>query len=221
MTSSRDAADLTDSLLEWTRRLFPDATIVPAPSAIPREPPKTPPADKRITLALSGLRSFNGDRRGDALSRRVQLDYAFDVEFADPLDQHQAVVDLAFALLDRDDVADASTVVSTGSVVSVSFELVRRQELARAKPVRSAKFDLRPNVPIKGMVQAESGFPLARARLQLESDDRLIIADDQGKFAFNAAEGSVLKAVVSARGKSRKVELQPNKPNIVTLTMES
>lgn len=221
MTSSRDAADLTGSLLEWTSRLFPDATVVPAPTSRPAQPTKTPPPDKQVTLALSGLRSFNGDRRRDAVSRRVQLDYAFDVAFADPLLQNQAIVDLAFALLERDDVADASSVVSTGSVLSVSFELVRSRELPRAKPVEKAKFDLRPNVPIKGIVQAESGIPLARARLQLKNDDRLIIADEKGRFAFDAVQGDAIKALVSARGKSRDVELQPNVPNLVTLAMES
>lgn len=221
MTSTRDAADLTDSLLEWTRRLFPDATIVPASTCAKAEAGKTQPAEHQITLALAGLKGFNTDRRADAVSRRVQLDYTFDVAFADPLSQQQAVVDLAFALLDRDDVTDASNVTGQGSIVSVSFELVRRRELPRAKIVEKAKFDLRPNVPVKGIVQAESGVPLARARLQLHSDDRLIIADDGGRFAFDAAEGAVLKAIVSARGKTKDVELQPNTSNIVTLAMES
>lgn len=221
MTSSHDAADLTDSLLAWTRRLFPDATVVPMATVKQDLPAKTSPPDKQITLALNGLKSFNTDRRSDALSRRVRLDYAFDVGFADPLAQHQAIVDLAFALLDRDDVADASSVLSTGSCVSVSLELVRTQQLRRAKPVEKAKFDLRPNVPVKGIVQAENGIPLARARLQLKDGDRLIIADENGRFAFDAADGTVLKAFVSARGKTKDVELQPSTANVVTLAMES
>jgi hypothetical protein len=221
MTSTRDAAELTSSLLQWTSDLFPDAAVAAAPTGPTVEPANKPAPDEQITLSLAGIRSVNGDRRGDALSRRLQLEYAFDVAFADPLAQHQAIADLAFALLEREDVGDAE-VRSDASRVTVTFELHRRRELPRAKRVQQQpRFDLRPNTWILGVVQAENGVPVARARLQLRNDSRMIIADESGSFAFEAPDGAKLKAIVSARGRSADVELQPNKSNIITLAMES
>jgi hypothetical protein len=220
MTSTRDAAELTSSLLEWTSDLFPDAVVAPAPTRTLAEPPKKPPPENQVTLFLAAVRGLNGDRRGDALSRRLQLEYAFEVAFADPLAQHQAIADLAFALLEREDVGDAA-VRSDASRVTATFELHRSRELPRAKRVQQSRFDLRPNTRILGIVQAENGVRVARARLQLRDDSRMIIADENGSFAFEAPDGAKLKAIVSARGKSTDVELQPNKSNIITLAMES
>jgi hypothetical protein len=220
MTSTRDAAELTSSLLEWTIGLFPDAVVAAAPTSPTAELETKPAAEERITLSLASIRSINGDRRGDALSRRLQLEYAFDVAFADPLAQHQTMADLVFALLEREDVGDAA-VHSDASRVTVAFELHRRRELPRAKRVQQSRFDLRPNTRILGMVRAENGVAVARARVQLRNNSRMIIADENGSFAFEAPDGAKLKATVSARGKSADVELQPNKSNIITLAMES
>jgi hypothetical protein len=155
------------------------------------------------------------------VSRKLQLEYEFEVAFADPIAGHQAIADLAFAILERDDVGERGEVVrGENSTLAATFVLHRQRDLPRAKPVREAIFDLHPNARVSGSVRAENGFPIARARLQVRDSDRLIVTDNDGGFAFSAPDGRTVRATVTAKGKTADVELKPGDPNVITLAME-
>ena len=101
------------------------------------------------------------------------------------------------------------------------FTVVRSTELPRAKPVREAVVDVRPNNRVAGLVLADGDIPIPKARIRITGSDRLIIADHNGHFDFAAPAGLSVKAVVSAKGRETHVELTPGQPNIVTLSMEA
>ena len=219
MAGTHDAADLTNSLVDWTRTVCPDATVIVAP-AVAGAQSKSPP-DKAVLIRLVGVEATNGPRSGDAVSGRLQLDYRFDIAFADPVAGHQALADLAFAMVERDDLDQRSEVVrGIDGSLSASFALTRRRDLPRAKPVRERVIDLHPQARVAGVVRAENGFPIPRARLQVRDSDRLIVTGSDGAFAFAAPDGMTVRATVSAKGRTTDVELKPGDPNIITLNME-
>jgi len=217
MAGTTDAADLTNSLVDWVRSVCPDVTVEVVGSAVPAKSK----SDKTILIRLTGVEATTGPRTGDAVSSRLQLDYRFDIAFTDPVAGHQALADLAFAMLERDDLDQRGEVVrgSDGSL-SASFVLTRRRDLPRAKPVRERVINLHPQARVAGVVQAENGFPIPRAQLQVRDSDRLIVTDSDGAFAFAAPDGLAVRATVRAKGRTTDVELQPGDANIITLTME-
>jgi hypothetical protein len=220
MTSTHDAADLTSSLLDWVRSVRPDASVQVADSGAEAET-TTPKSDRAIMVRLVRLDGTTGPRSGDAVSSKLQLEYEFDVAFADPIVGHQALADLAFALLERNDLGERGEKVrSENGALSATFVLHRRRDLPRAKPVRETKIDLHPQAWVAGFVRAENGFPIARARLQVRDSDRLFITGNDGGFAFSAPEGMPVRATISAKGRTADVELRPGDPNIITLAME-
>ena len=220
MTSTHDASNLTDSLVDWVRSVRSDATVRVA-SSKDSGPPRKPASDRQITIRLVRVEGASGPRTGDSLSQKLSLEYAFDVAFADPAAEHQAIADLAFAILERDDLGERREVVrGENGTLAATFVLHRERDLPRAKPVREAIFDLHPNARVTGSVQAENGFPIARARLQVRDSDRLIVTDSNGGFAFTAPEGRTVHATVRAKGKTADVELRPGDPNVITLAME-
>jgi hypothetical protein len=219
MAGTNDAADLTNSLADWARGVCPDATVEIL-SAIPNAGAK-PKSDKLITVDLTGMEATIGPRTGDAVSSRLQLDYRFNVAFADPVAGHQALADLAFAMLERDDLDRRSEVVrGSDGALSASFVLTRRRDLPRAKPVRERVINLHPQARVAGVVRAENGFPIPRAQLQVRDSDRLIVTDSDGAFAFAAPDGLTVRATVSAKGRTTDVELKPGDANIITIAME-
>jgi len=221
MTGTHDAADLTGSLVDWVRSVRPDATVRVVPGRDnPKDAGKAAP-DKDIAVRLVRIEGATGPRSGDAVSRKLQLEYRFEVAFADPVAEHQAIADLAFAMLERDDLGEASdTVRGENSSLGATFILHRQRDLPRAKPVREAVIDLQPQARVAGFVRAQNGFPIARARLQVHDSDRLIVTGNDGGFAFAAPDGTTVRATVSAKGKTADVELRPGDPNLITLTME-
>lgn len=221
MTSTHDASNLTDSLADWVRSVRPDANVRLVSSKASAAAPAKPASAKEITIRLVRVEGLSDPRSGDSLSHKLSLEYQFDVAFADPVAEHQAIADLAFAILERDDLGERREVVrgENGSLAA-TFVLQRERELPRAKPVREAIFDLHPNAQVTGSVRAENGFPIARARLQVRDSDRLIVTDSNGGFAFSAPEGRTVRATVSAKGRTADVELRPGDPNLITLAME-
>ena len=218
MTGTRDAADLTNGLVDWARTICPDATVEVAPAG---QPAAKPASDKAIILRLTGVEETTGPRTGDAVSGRLQLDYRLEIVFADAVAGHQALADLAFAMLERDDLDQRSEVVrGSDNALSASFVLTRRRDLPRAKPVRERVIDLHPQARVVGVVRAENGFPIPRARLQVRDSDRLIVTGSDGAFAFAAPDGMTVHATVSAKGRTTDVELKPGDANIITLAME-
>jgi hypothetical protein len=222
MTGTHDAADLTNSLVDWARGVCPKAEVVVAPLLEAPDTKAGSSPDNAILVRLARVEGTTGPRSGDAVSNRLQLDYRFEVAFADPVAGHQALADLAFALLERDDLDRSSDVVhgDNGSL-SASFILHRRRELPRAKRVRETRLQLVPQAQVTGFVRAENGFPLARAHLQVRDSDRLIVTGNDGGFALSAPDGTTVHATVTAKGRSADVELKPGDPNIITLAMES
>lgn len=222
MAGTHDVADLTSSLVDWVHSVRPDANVRVASSAHGADGGANPPSDKDIAVRLVGLEGSSGPRSRDSVTTNLRLEYAFEVAFADPVAGQQALADLAFGILDREDLAERSEVVrAEDGALSATFILHRRRDLPRAKPVREAKVDLRLQSRVAGFVRAENGFPIARARLQFRNSSRLIFTDNDGGFAFPAPDGIAVHATVSAKGKSADVELKPGEPNLITLAMES
>ena len=221
MTGTHDAADLTDSLVDWVRGVRPDASVrVASGRDSPKDAGKAP-SDKDIAIRLVRIEGAAGPRSGDAVSHKLRLEYRFDVAFVDPVAEHQAIADLAFAMLERDDLGECGDVVrGENSSLAATFVLHRQRDLPRAKPVREAVIDIHPQARVAGFVRAQNGFPIARARLQVHDSGRLIVTGNDGGFAFAAPDGMTVRATVSAKGKTADVELKPGDPNLITLSME-
>lgn len=221
MAGTHDVADLTRSLVEWVRGVRPDAAVQVAQSTT-RADETAANSDNTIFIRLVRLEGTTGQRSGDAVSCKMQLEYSFDVAFSDAVAGQQALADLAFALLERDNLGERSEIArGENGALTATFVLHRRRELPRAKPVREAVIDLHPQGRVAGHVQAENGFRIARARLQVRDSDRFIITGNDGEFAFAAPDGIPLHATVSAKGRSTEVELKPGDPNIIILAMET
>ena len=217
MAGTHDAADVTGSLVDWVRGILagrsgaggiPSARLRQAKNRSGRDGPPSP--DRR------GARSASND----AVSGRLELEYAFEVQYADAVAGHQALADLAFAMLERDDFGENDVVRGENCALAATFVLHRPRDLPRAKPVREAVIDLLPQARVAGFVRAENGFPIARARLQVRNSDRLIVTGNDGGFAFAAPAGMAVRATVTAKGKTADVELRPGDSNLVTLAME-
>jgi len=212
-----DAADITNELADWVRGVLPNATVrVASHKADNSAEPQT---DRDVVVRLARVQGTRGLRSVEAVTAKLELQYAFEVRYADPVAGHQAFADLAFAMLERDDLGDA--VHGENGALAATVVLHRRRELPRAKPVREAVIDLHPHGRIAGFVRAENGFPIVRARLQIRDSDRLIVTGNDGGFAFAAPAGLPVRAIVSAKGKTADVELKPGQSNLVTLAMES
>jgi hypothetical protein len=221
MTGTRDAADMTASLVDWARSVRPDANVQVASGREDSTDSGKDPSDKDITVRLVRIEGSAGPRSGDAVTRKLRLEYRFDVAFADPVAEHQAIADLAFAMLEREDLGEAGDMVrGENSSLGATFVLHRQRDLPRAKPVRETVIELQPQARVAGFVRAQNGFPIARARLQVHDSGRLIVTGNDGGFAFAAPDGTAVRATVSAKGKSADVELRPGDPNLITLTME-
>ena len=221
MTGTHDVADLAGSLVDWVHSIRPDATVWFASGRSGPDDNRKPASDKEIGIRLVRVEGVAGPRSSEAVSGKLRLEYEFAVEFADPVAEQQALADLTFAILDRDDLSERSEVVrGENSALTATFELERRRELPRPKPVRETVFDLHPTAQIRGIVCAENGFPIARARLQVRDSDRLVITGRDGGFAFSAPDGTALHATVTAKGTTTDVELRPGDPNLITLAME-
>lgn len=217
MTGMRDAADVTSDLVEWVRSILPGAAVRVAPQQ--PDDPAEPESDSDVIVRLVRIDGTRGLRAVDSVSARLELHYAFEVAYADPLAGHQALADLAFAMLERDDLGDA--VHADNGALSATFVLHRRRDLPRAKPVREAVINLHPQGRIAGFVRAENGFPIVRAHVRIRDSDRLIVTGNDGGFAFAAPAGLPVHATVTAKGKTADVELKPGESNLVTLAMES
>jgi hypothetical protein len=221
MKGTNDAADLTGKLVEWVRSVRPDASVrVASGRAEPGDSAKPSP-DKDIAVRLVRIEGAAGPRSVDAVSHKLQLEYEFEVTFDDPIAEHQAIADLAFAMLERDDLGRSGDLVrGENSSLAATFVLHRQRDLPRAKPVRETIFNLHPQARVTGFVRAENGFPIARARLRVHDSDRLIFTGNDGGFEFAAPDGTTVRATVSAKGKAADVELRPGDPNLITLAME-
>jgi translation initiation factor IF-1 len=219
MTGTRDAADLTNRLVDWVRSVRPDAKVRVASSRDEAE--VKPASDKDIAVRLVRVECETGPRSGEAVSGKLQLEYEFRVAFVDPVAEHQAIADLAFAMLEHDDLGERGEVIrGENSALAATFVLRRQRDLPRAKPVRETVFHLRPQTRVAGFVRAQNGFPIARARLRVHDSNRLIVTGNDGGFAFAAPDGVTVRATVSAKGKTADVELKPGDPNLITLAME-
>jgi len=222
MTGTHDAADLTDKLVDWVRSVRPDAKVRVASSRPDSEASDKTPPDKDIAIRLIRVEGAMGPRSVEAVTHKLQLEYRFEVAFADPAAEHQALADLAFALLEGHEALGECNDIVRGENggLGATFLLSRQRDLPRAKPVRETVFNLHPQARVAGYVRAQNGFPIARARLRVHDTDRLIITGNDGGFAFAAPDGTSVRATVSAKGKSADVELKPGDPNLITLAME-
>ena len=222
MTSTHDATILSESLVDWVQSVRPDAAVRIVSGRGESNGSAKAKSDKEITVRLVRVEGMSEPRSGDAVSRKLSVEYQFGVTYADPLAENQAIADLAFAILDRDDLGERREVVSSeNGALSATFVLHRQRDLPRAKPVRETVFELHPNARVTGSVRAENGFPIARARLEVRDINRMIVTDNDGGFAFAAPAGIAVRATVSAKGKTADVELKPGEPNFITLAMES
>jgi len=222
MAGTHDVADLTSSLVDWVHSLRPDASVRVVSSRRPTDNgAQKLPSGGEIAIRLVRIEGSSGPRSQDQVSARLQLEYAFEVAFADPVAEQQALADLAVGILERDDLGERSEVVrAENGGLSARFVLHRRRDLPRAKLVRETRFDLHPQASVSGFVRAENGFPIARAKLQVRDSDRLIVTGNDGGFAFSAPGGTTVRAIVSAKGRTADVELKPGETNLITLAME-
>lgn len=217
----RDVAEFTSSLIQWAGTLLPDLDVRAVGARNAQSPDKSSEIDT-VLIRLASVEGLNGPRSGDAISRRLTLEYEFDLKGLDPPAEHQALADLTFALLERSDLAEGHSVIrGEQASVRACFTVIRSTELPRARPVREAVIDVRPNNRVAGLVLAEGDVPIPKARIRIAGSDRLIIADQNGHFDFAAPAGLAVKAVVSAKGRETHVELTPGQPNVITLSMEA
>jgi hypothetical protein len=93
------------------RTLRPDTNVRVVSSRPQADNGGKPTADGEIAIRLVRIEGISGPRSQDAVSSRLQLEYAFDVAFADPVAEQQALADLAFGILERDDLGERSDVV--------------------------------------------------------------------------------------------------------------
>jgi len=215
----RDVADFTSSLIEWAGDSLQGLKIraASARSASEEEIPET----DVVLVRLAAVECSNGPRSREAVSRRLKLIYQFDISAEDPVAEHQALADLAFALSERSDLAEGHELVrGEHASLRACFTLDRRSDLPQAKPVREAIFDLHPNSRISGVVRSEDDVPISRARIQILGTSQLFITDPEGAFVFAAPQGSSVRARVSAKGRSADFELKTDTPNLLTLAME-
>lgn len=222
MRGMHDVADLTSSLVEWAQAVCPQAKVQAASTRVGPPGSDGPRGKDRILLRLTAIEALNGGRSRGAVASFVKLQYRFELDFADAAEEHQALADLAFALLERDDLAEGEgAVLGEQGSIRASFLLERKRALPRARPVREAMVRLQPTARISGQVQAENGFPITRAQLQIRNSDQLIVTGHNGEFAFEAPEGFAVRATVTAKGRTADVELKPGAANVITLAMES
>ena len=215
----RDVADFTSNLIEWAGDTLPGLKIRAASA---KNLQQNQNADTDVVLVrLAAVECSNGPRSRESVSRRLKLVYQFDIAAQDPIAEHQALADLAFALSERSDLAEGHELIR-GEQASLQayFTLDRRTDLPQPKPVREAIFDLHPNGRVSGIVRSEDDVPISRARIQILGTSQLIITDPAGAFAFAAPQGSSVRARVSAKGKSADFELKTDTPNLLTLAME-
>lgn len=219
LRNMHDVVDITNKLILWANGLLP-AFQVRAASARPGSSENSGSSGDTVLVRIASIETLNSPRSHEGVTSRLKLGYRFDVVAAEPLNEQQALADLAFGLIERDDCAD-ERIQSDGSAVAATFVVERTSPLPRAKPVREAIFDLRSNVQVHGRVESEGRTPLPKATLHVHGSGQLVIADNHGGFAFNAPHGAVLRATVKAKGKAAEVELQPEQLNVITLAMES
>lgn len=220
MRGTHDVADFTSKLVEWAAEMLPGLNVMPGSSRLPLEDANAGAANT-VLVRLATVEGLNGTRSRDTVGHRLKLEYRFDLLIADPVVEHQTLADLAFALLERPDVAESDeTIRGESGSIRACFTLDRRRDLPRAKPVREAVIDLYPQAQVAGFVRADDGFPIARARVRVLNTDRLILTGNDGGFAFAAPEGLTVRATVTAKGKTADVELKPGDTNVITLAME-
>ena len=215
----RDVADFTSKLIEWAGDSLPGLKIRAAGANRVHQDQNA--GSDVVLVRLAEMECSNGPRSRDAVSRRLKLVYRFDISADDPLAEHQALADLAFALSERSDLAEGHEVIrGENASLQACFTLDRRVDLPQAKPVREAIFDLHPNGRINGIVRSENDVPISKARIQILGTSQLIITDPEGAFAFAAPQGSSVRARVSAKGRSADFELKTDTTNLLTLAME-
>lgn len=220
MGGTQDVANFTGSLVDWVRDILPEVSVE-AGSGRDSAPGDPKPATDQAVVRLASVEGLNGPRSSAAVARRLKLNYRFDLSLADPAAEHQALADLAFALLERDDLAEGHELIrGERASIEASFALDRRRDLAPAKPVREAVIELHPNSRISGSVRSDKDVPIPRARVQIAGSDRLLITDRNGAFAFAAPDETAVRATVTAKGRTAEVELRPGSPNVITFAME-
>jgi len=234
MSGDHDVAGLTGDLVAWAQDLLPAATVVAGPpnpaggtaAENPAQPDRRARTDQpakldQVLIRLASIEGASGPRTRDSVSHRIKLEYRFELSFADAAGAHQAMADLVFALLEREDLAQGHEMVrGSDGAISAFFAVDRHRDLPRAKPVRETVFNLQPQAQIAGRVVSGDKVPIGRARVHVGGTDRLILTDPNGAFAFTAPLGTAVRAQVSAKGKVADAILRPGRPNVITLEME-
>ena len=225
MTTNREANTVTEELLAWITQQVPKFSVAVTAVGKPREGPGVALALLRAVPRVSPL-SF--DRKRAVLA----LDYLVTVSLSDPLDEHSAVAELAFAALESPDieiaidypVSEACRAIGLPPSAGLVLRTEARREriLARAPLVREL-----PIVSVVGLAQAEgkvigpNNLPIAGAIVTLDGSNRQVTTGADGRFRFAVPEGT--RPQVAARTRSRKgtSRLTPATPNLISLQTEA
>ena len=162
----------------------------------------------------------------------MTLDYLITVNLDDPIDEHSAVAELAFAAIESSDleiatdcsVSDACQAIGLTPSAGLVLRTEARREYAlqRAPLVREL-----PIVSVGGLAQAEgtiigpNHIPIAGAIVTLDGSNRQVTTGPDGRFRFAVPEGT--RPQITARARSREVtsKLTPNSPSLIPLPMEA
>lgn len=219
-----DGGTVSTSLRDWIRGIAPQIKAFIAGSAAGAEP-------EGIAIRLVGMVPrvvpLSPGRRSAALA----LDYLITAHLADPIAEHAAISEIAFAALDSSDfvllpdcpVADlcASFAIPAAPGLVLRTELRRDVRLPQAPLVREPPVpQVEPLVQAHGRVVGPGNVPIPGALVTIAGSSSSTTGPD-GRFRFAIPAGQ--SATVTARARSREAtaSLTPETETILTLQMEA
>ncbi len=234
MDANNNAGEITQELVAWITQALPETRVSAvslAKSAIDAgaaDGIDGAGVDVRLVGAAPRSAPLTAGRKRAVLA----LDYLVTIRLADPIAEHRAMSDLAFAALNAADIELATErsvadVCRTNGLPPQTGLLLRteaRQEtlLAQAPLVRHPpNMQLAPLVQAEGMVTGPDSRPIPGALITLAGSNRVTTTGPDGRFRIAIPEGSTAQA--TARAKSRDVSgpLNPGSANIFPLPMEA
>jgi hypothetical protein len=218
-----EAARATRALVDWIGDCVGDvavaaATVTSAPEA------------GRIELRLAAITPVSEPRAIDRRSATIALDYLVTLRLDDPIAEHQALADLAFAATEdeRYEVAGqgagelcAALGLPRMAGIVIRTQANRSHVPKRAPLVRAAAVThLVPLGTVEGVVLGPGDIPVAGATVSLSGVQRAVRTDGDGRFSFTAPAGQPARIAVRGRGATAEAVANPDVPIVIPLPVE-
>jgi Carboxypeptidase regulatory-like domain len=212
MTRFSGAGAVTEHLVGWASGLLPQ---IPA-TAISSTQPVVPDG---IAIQLIGVSPRTVPAVAGVRSSALALDYRIHARLADPLAEHQALSDLAFAAVEN----EAFEFIMADSAGLVLRAEVRRDAMLPTAPlVRHPPIaNLTPLAQAQGQVLGPEGQPIANAVVTMAGTNRSATTGRDGRFSFAIPAGTPAKITARARSREVSASLDPDTTTILTLPMEA